>query len=643
MVKYIGCILFQFILLNACFGQLCTGSLGDPVLHVSFGDYLSPKQALKAGLTNLKYVQSCPNEGEYTITSFSFGCFNNTWQYLVQDHTGDLGGRFMVINASLQPSEFYVDTVSGLCGNTVYEFAAWVANILLPSSCNQQGIKPNLTFKIETVSGTLLKQFNSGDIKEETFKTWKQFGTFFSTPTGVSAVVLRIINNAPGGCGNDLILDDITFRPCGPQVIAHPDNYTSNDINLCENQKNDLHFVASFNNSFLDPLMQWQIYVDSISSWVDIAGETNPTFTRKPTAGGLYKYRMLISERTNFNSQQCRLSSNVTNIFVAPVPDGPTLTNVMGCTNTILKIIAIQADGIDLSYQWIGPNAFSSNLSSIIFDKVKYQDSGIYQVVVKTNFNCIRTDTFHLQVFLGAKAIVSADKSVCEGQSVAIQATGAVKYEWKPITGLSNPFISNPIATPTDSIRYQVIFKNEFGCKDSAYTAVNIWKKPIVNAGPDMSIFKGESVVLNGSITGSSISYFWWPNTYMTNANSLHPTVNPTDMISYTLSATSDLGCGIAQDDVTIKVYKKIDPPNSFTPNGDGINDTWIIQGLDTYPNSEVKVFSRSGSIVFYSMGNDKIWDGKYNGKPLPIGAYYYLIDLKVGQPIISGSILIIR
>jgi hypothetical protein len=199
MKKYFGAVLFQVLLLNGIYGQLCTGSLGDPVVNITFGNDNTPRGSLKAGVTNLSYVTGgCPNDGQYTITNFSPGCFGNTWYLLSSDHTGDVGGRFMLINASFEPSDFYVDTVTGLCGNTVYEFASWVANVLKSTSCSGNGIKPNLTFKIETTTGTVIQKFDSGDIPSGTEKTWRQFGTFFSTPTGIGTVVLRITNNARG-------------------------------------------------------------------------------------------------------------------------------------------------------------------------------------------------------------------------------------------------------------------------------------------------------------------------------------------------------------------------------------------------------------------------------------------------------------
>ena len=75
-------------------------------------------------------------------------------------------------------------------------------------------------------------------------------------------------------------------------------------------------------------------------------------------------------------------------------------------------------------------------------------------------------------------------------------------------------------------------------------------------------------------------------------------------------------------------VHKLLHVPNTFTPNGDGTNDYWIIRGLDLYPKVQVFVFNRWGEQLFYSQGYGHPWNGFYNGKPLPMGTYYYLIKL---------------
>jgi hypothetical protein len=92
--------------------------------------------------------------------------------------------------------------------------------VQFPTSCNSNPILPKLVFNIETTTGTVLGTYSTGNIASPGTPTWKQYGLFFTTPLNTNTVIIRITNTAPGGCGNDLALDDITFRPCGPTVTA---------------------------------------------------------------------------------------------------------------------------------------------------------------------------------------------------------------------------------------------------------------------------------------------------------------------------------------------------------------------------------------------------------------------------------------
>jgi len=83
--------------------------------------------------------------------------------------------------------------------------------------------------------------------------------------------------------------------------------------------------------------------------------------------------------------------------------------------------------------------------------------------------------------------------------------------------------------------------------------------------------------------------------------------------------------------------------PNIFTPNGDGINDYWKLNGIENYPESLVQVFNRNGQKVFESRANSRTFDGNYNGNILPVGTYYFIVTLSLGCDILSGSLTLIR
>jgi gliding motility-associated-like protein len=84
--------------------------------------------------------------------------------------------------------------------------------------------------------------------------------------------------------------------------------------------------------------------------------------------------------------------------------------------------------------------------------------------------------------------------------------------------------------------------------------------------------------------------------------------------------------------------------PNAFSPNSDGFNDQWVIEGLELYPNAEMRIFDRWGSRVFYSPNAaDDPWDGTFDGKTLPIDSYHYIIDLHNDQKPLTGNVTIVR
>ena len=83
---------------------------------------------------------------------------------------------------------------------------------------------------------------------------------------------------------------------------------------------------------------------------------------------------------------------------------------------------------------------------------------------------------------------------------------------------------------------------------------------------------------------------------------------------------------------------------NAFSPNGDGINDKWVIGGINTYPNPSVQVYNRQGQLMFKSIGVGATpWDGTFKGKNVPAGSYYYIVDLNINGMKLSGSVTVLR
>src|SRR5437763_3582993 len=133
MIK-ISCFTFLFILLNCLFshGQVCTGSLGDPIFNETFG---TGNYVLPAYKTSYTYSAGCPPKESYTLRSFLFGCGPRTWVQMVGDHTHDTKGNYMLVNGESLAGTVYMDTAKGLCGNTVYQFGVWISGVMTKLAC----------------------------------------------------------------------------------------------------------------------------------------------------------------------------------------------------------------------------------------------------------------------------------------------------------------------------------------------------------------------------------------------------------------------------------------------------------------------------------------------------------------------------
>jgi gliding motility-associated-like protein len=638
-MKCLALLFFSFFASVSLCAQLCNGSLGDPVVHIDFGKGAGPGPALKPGVTTYSHVSvNCPNDGFYTLHNSIANCFSGTWHTIPEDHTpNDAGGFYMLVNASFVPGDFYLDTVRGLCTNTTYEFAAWVVNVLKPGGFCGNGIDPNLTFTIETTSGTILAKQNTGNMPESGTPVWAQYGVFFKTPINITDVVVRITNNAPGGCGNDLALDDITFRPCGPLVNAVVSSTGKDSAMLCEGDASSILLTANYPGGYASPAFQWQESLDMGRTWRNIQGAVSTSYTRVPTVGtGSYQYKLLIGESVNFGFVTCRAASNTVTIHINPLPliNIPSTSNACESTNFQLEATGGSA------YLWNGPNNFTSTSSAIVFDPLKMTDAGKYSVVAISDKGCSNSGATTLTVFPSVQATVSNSSTICEGTVENLFATGGTEYLWSPSKGLSDPTVSNPQAQPLDSTLYQVKVSNQYGCYDSARVALNVLKKPRADAGPDKRTKSGIPIQLNGSASGHDVSWFWTPSN-VADPSSLTTVANPSQTTTYTLHVVSGAGCGSSTDDVEVRVYEI---PNAFSPNGDGINDNWTFKSPDAFSSAIIEVFNRYGQIVFRSNGYSKPWDGTYNGRQIPVGTYYYIIDLKSGtEPNITGWLLIVR
>jgi gliding motility-associated-like protein len=623
--------------------QTCSGSLGDPVINQTFGAGSNPGPALSGGITNMSYTSNgCPVDGSYTIaSSLTSNCYG-TWHNVTSDHTGNPNGYMMIINASYQPSIFFTQTANGLCPNTTYEFSAYIFNLITLSASNSTVIKPNITFSIETSSGQVLKTYSTDTIPSTALPTWKKYGTYFVTPAGVTDVVVKMTNNSPGGNGNDLILDDIAFRACGPMVQAGFGNLSSTGPqSMCEGSSASYALQASVGAGYNNPLLVWQVNKNN-TGWTNIAGQTSTTFNLNiiNAQSGTYQYRLAVGEGGNISSPSCYVSSEPLTVTVNPLPTAQTSAIQTVCEGDVLTLTAIGGAG----YKWSGPGITSSNQNPLVINNITTANGGVYTVIATSANGCAGAPVQTIvRVVPRVAAVAGNSSTICAGESTRLSAYGGLYYKWTPSDGLDHDDIANPTASPAQTTTYTVKVSNDGCYDDTKSVTVTVNQNPTANAGGDKVIFEGQSVQLKGAISGDNISnYYWTPTMGLDNPNSITPNASPTDDITYTLTVVSRT-CGVATSRAFVRVYKKITIPNAFTPNNDGINDLWNIGALITYPSCEVMIFDRNGQKVYQSIGYPKPWDGTRGGSPLPTGTYYYVIDLKNNTPKLSGWVAIVR
>ncbi len=376
------------------------------------------------------------------------------------------------------------------------------------------------------------------------------------------------------------------------------------------------------------------------ASWTNIAGATGTTYVRPPTVtAGIYLYRLAVSERSNMTLSSCSILSNVVSVGVNKYPV-IAASNTGYCTGDTLFLVA--NDGV--LFSWTGPLGFSSTSQFPFIPLAGPGNNGTYYVTVTSAKGCSSKDSTIVSLSTRPSVNAGNDQEICEGTSAQLNGTGSgiiTSYEWSPPVSISNPNIPDPVVFPTDTTRYTLIVANN-QCKVSDSVLIMVDKKPTADAGPDKVIIKGQSTTLNGIAGGTDVTNIWTPGVNITGITTLSPVVNPTANQMYALNVFSNKGCGTAVDSVLVKVYQQLYIPNAFTPNSDGINDTWFIETLQAYPGAEVKVYNRYGQIVFDNYGKNIWWDGTFKGVQLTSGAYVYIINLKNDLPIIKGIVYII-
>jgi gliding motility-associated-like protein len=211
------------------------------------------------------------------------------------------------------------------------------------------------------------------------------------------------------------------------------------------------------------------------------------------------------------------------------------------------------------------------------------------------------------------------------------------------------PTYTSSMLDAGDTVNLQLIVTGSPSCivpqYDTAYYTVIVSSTgtAFVNAGADVTISAGNSIDLNAN-GAAIINWNWSPSIGLSDMTIPNPTANPTGSTTYVLTGTDINGC-IAVDSmrITVDLDMNVVIANILTPNADSKNDTWIIENIEFYPNSEVMIVNREGQLVYESSNYDNSWGGTHDGKLLPDATYYYVLKFQGSDKSYKGPVTILH
>jgi gliding motility-associated-like protein len=398
------------------------------------------------------------------------------------------------------------------------------------------------------------------------------------------------------------------------------------------------------------------------------------SFTNTTKESGTLSYLWDMGDGNNY------ISKDVSHSYSAPgiIPVTLTVTNEFGCTQLSSQTVSVNPEpvsafSVNNSNQCLKDNKYIfTNTSSISSGSMNYEwtfGDGITSTLTNPDHIYSSEGSFTVQLKAStAKGCTAISNSVVtvygkptasftiqdaeqclDGNIFRMNNTSSnipgIAYNWIFGDGSSaSTTHANKTYQLPGNYTIQLFSKNNAGCVSDTFSRqVIIHSDPTVNAGPDQLVLEGKTITVNPSVTGENLEFLWTPGRFQLSSSTQQQLViQPVEDVTYTITVTGTGECR-SSDQVAIKVLKKPIIPNVFSPNGDGINDVWVIKYLDNYPGATVDVFNRAGQRVYRTQGYSTPWNGTFKGNPLPIGTYYYVIDPKNGREKISGSITILK
>jgi len=545
-------------------------------------------------------------------------------------------------------------TNSNGCGSDTIQIANIVNRPLAAFSFSQvdcAGQKVVFTDNSGSSNGKITQWiWDFGDGEKDTLNNNNPFNHIYSKP-GIDTVKLMVV--AGGGCSSTLNSQIITITPAPVVDFTLPDVCTADAFA----QFTDESTIAD--NSASNFTYQWDFGdPNASSSNPNISTQQNPR--HKYLAAGNYNVALTVT-----SGNGCAVSN--TKPFTVNGDMPAAALSVENSAELCSMDDVIFDDQSNVNFGNITKVVWYFDYNNNPQDTVVFLKADIPSNR-KFNHNyglfnspLTKSYTIRMDVYSGITCVSTIQQSITlkANPLVTISQIGHLCQGDQPVqivenkngftgtgifsgTGVSATGLFDPGASGPGSFTINYIFTSQNGCSYSTSEQVIVTTNPTISLPQNITMLQGAQLKLPATAEGDNLTYQWSPATGLSESGILNPIASPADNTTYTLTVTNTQGCtAVAQINVNVLKYLVI--PNAFTPNGDGINDTWDIKYLDTYPNNTVSVFNRYGETVYYSIGYATPWDGKYRGANLPPGTYYYIIDPKNGRNQISGDVTIIR
>jgi len=334
---------------------------------------------------------------------------------------------------------------------------------------------------------------------------------------------------------------------------------------------------------------------------------------------------MILSDSGN----TCFISVRDT-VFVEDVIADFQIGDTSGCAPFTVSLLntSNRAD----SWNWnFGDGAQSGDFNA----SHTYDSAGVFLIAMNISNQNGCADTAFQEVVVSDVPDISItpDTSICEGDTLLLEASGGDNYQWLPSTFLDRPNEAQTFSVPDQDITYRLLVSNNQGCSAEDSVSINVQPKPEPFVLRDTNLIIGEQVQFN-VFSGSNFSYQWTPSTGLSCDDCPDPIAQPLETTIYRVEVRDPLGCFPITDTalVEVKVAFTLELPEAFTPNGDGQNDRIFVRGWGIKELILFQVYNRWGEQLYESSDLNQGWDGKFKGEDQPIGTYVYVVKVLTFQ-----------